>query len=114
MAETGTVFLPAKKRKRVVAAMPPFLTVRTVCERRARRAMSVAFEDGYPGLDRTNGPGHERDIIAVRIIELPRRDERGPKRLCVPRACRPCPALRVGGPGNFVRPPPNAFLEVQS
>jgi hypothetical protein len=76
--------------------------------------MSVAFEDGCPGLDRTNGPGHERDIIAVRIIELPRRDERGPKRLCVPRARRPSPALRGGGPGNFVRPPPNAFLEVQS
>jgi hypothetical protein len=44
-------------------------------------AMSVAFEEACKALEISAGATREREVIAVRIVELVRRGERSPQRL---------------------------------
>jgi hypothetical protein len=60
----------------------PFLKDQTVFEPEATQAMSIAFDEACRALNLTNGAHRERETVAVRIIELARRGERDPKRLC--------------------------------
>ena len=45
-------------------------------------AMSIAFDAACRALQLADGAAREREAVAVRIIELARRGESDPKRLC--------------------------------
>jgi hypothetical protein len=65
-----------------MAAILPFLKDQSVFEPEATRAMSIAFDDACRVLKLSDDATREREVIAVRIIELARRGERDPARLC--------------------------------
>jgi len=65
-----------------MGAILPFLKENAVFEPEATQAMSTAFEDACRELKLSDAAAREREAIAVRIIELARRGERDPARLC--------------------------------
>ncbi len=64
-----------------MGAILPFLKDRAVFEPEITHAMSVAFDEVCQALNLTAGLEREREVIAVRIIELARRGEHDPQRL---------------------------------
>lgn len=75
----------------MAATILPFLKNQGVFEPDMTSAMSAAFEAACKELELTNGADSEREAVAVHIIELARRGERDPKRLCA-HAVRECGA----------------------
>jgi hypothetical protein len=73
-------FAPAGEDQ--VATILPFLKEQNVFEPEVTRAMSEAFDEACRKLRLMDGAASEREVIAVRIIELARRGERDPARLC--------------------------------
>jgi hypothetical protein len=65
-----------------MAIILPFLKDQTMFEPEATRAMSIAFDETCRALKLTDGAAREREAVAVRIIELARRGEHDPARLC--------------------------------
>ncbi len=65
-----------------MATILPFLRDKTVFEPEVTSAMSTAFEAACRALQLTDSAAREREAVAVRIVELARRGERDPKRLC--------------------------------
>ncbi len=65
-----------------MATILPFLKKDIVFEPEATQAMSAAFDEACRALQLTDSATREREVVAVRIIELARRGERDPKRLC--------------------------------
>ena len=65
-----------------MATILPFLRDRTVFEPDVTSAMSTAFDDACRALNLSNTATRERESVAVRIIELAKRGEHDPKRLC--------------------------------
>lgn len=64
-----------------MAAILPFWKKDGVFEPEATQAMSDAFEAACRALQLSNGAAREREVVAVRIVELARRGERDPIRL---------------------------------
>ena len=64
-----------------MATIVPFLDDQSVFEPEATRAMSAAFDEVCRILKLDND-ARAREAVAGRIIELARRGERDPKRLC--------------------------------
>jgi hypothetical protein len=65
-----------------MATILPFLKDGSVFEPDATRAMSLAFDEACRTLKLKDGAAREREAVAVRIIELARRGEHDPVRLC--------------------------------
>jgi hypothetical protein len=65
-----------------MATILPFLKEHPVFEPEVTLAMSTAFDNACSALKLSNGDAREREAVAVRIIELARRGERDPVRLC--------------------------------
>jgi len=64
-----------------MTAMLPFMKGHPVFEPEATQAMSVAFEGVCQFLNLADEANREREIVAVRIVELARQGERDPVRL---------------------------------
>jgi hypothetical protein len=60
----------------------PFLKGRSVFDPEALHAMSAALDEACLALKLPETAAHERETVAVRIVELARRGERDAKRLC--------------------------------
>ena|ERR1700733_762097 len=76
---------PQRPRRRIedrMATILPFLKDQSVFEPEATRAMSIAFDETCRALKLTDAAKREREAVAVRIIELARRGEHDPARLC--------------------------------
>jgi len=65
-----------------MATILPFLRDKTVFEPEVTSAMSTAFDEACRVLQLADGARRERGAVAVRIIELARRGEHDPERLC--------------------------------
>jgi len=65
-----------------MATILPFLRDRSVFEPEVTSAMSVAFNEVCRVLNLPEDAACEREAVAIRIIELARRGERDPDRLC--------------------------------
>ncbi len=65
-----------------MGAILPFLRRQSVFDPETIQTMSVALEEACRVLELTEDHGREREVIAVRIIELARRGERDAARLC--------------------------------
>jgi hypothetical protein len=67
---------------RMATILPFNKREQAVFEPEATRAMSIAFDDACRVLKLTAAAAREREAVAVRIIELARRGEHDPARLC--------------------------------
>jgi hypothetical protein len=64
-----------------MGAILQFLRNDAVFEPEATQAMSVAFDAACRALKLSDDAAREREVVALRIIELARRGERDPARL---------------------------------
>jgi hypothetical protein len=65
-----------------MATILPLLKDQPVFDPEALHAMSAALDQACDALKLPENAARERETVAVRIVELARRGERDPKRLC--------------------------------
>lgn len=65
-----------------MATILPFLREQSVFDPETIQTMSAALDKACRGLKLTDENVREREVVAVRIIELARRGERDAARLC--------------------------------
>ena len=65
-----------------MATILPFLREQSVFDPETVAVMSTAFDEACSALKLAGTAGREREAVAVRIIELARRGERDPERIC--------------------------------
>jgi hypothetical protein len=76
----ANLFSPADRDR--MGILLPFVRGQSVFDPEALRAMSAALDQACHALSLPETAARERETVAVRIVELARRGERDPERLC--------------------------------